>query len=452
MTDDTFPTGFLWGVTTASYQIEGAWDADGKGESAWDRFAHTPGRVENGETGDVACDHYHRYAEDVELMHSLGLQAYRFSVSWPRIIPDGRGSVNAAGLDFYDRLVDALLQRDIVPMLTLNHWDFPQALQDQEGGWASRNIVGHFVRYADVVSRRLADRVKLWTTHNEPYVVATNGHYYGTNAPGIRNLATSYRVAHHLLLAHGEAVPVLRANGDAAMRVGIVLSLSPTEPASDSQEDKAAARRYDAFMNRIFLDPVCKGAYPEDLLDLLAKANAAPPVEDGDMAKIGAPLDYLGLNYYTRWVVRDNPLQPFPHVEAVRPPGAEFTTQGLEIYPEGLYQLIMRVHRDYRLPVLYVTENGASFADEIAPGGKVYDPERVAYLRTHIAQVQRAIQDGAPVQGYFVWTLMDDFEWRHGFSTRFGIVYTDFDHDLRRIPKESALFYKRVIAANGLTM
>lgn len=451
MTTYRFPEGFLWGAATASYQIEGAWDADGKGESTWDRFAHTPGHVETGETGDVACDHYHRYAEDVALMRDLGLGSYRFSISWPRVIPDGKGAVNPAGLDFYDRLVDALLDAGIVPMATLYHWDLPQALQDEIGGWASREVVPHFSHYAEVMAKRLGDRVKLWTTHNEPYVVATNGHYTGSNAPGLRDLALSYQVAHHLLLSHGAAVPAIRAHGDADTRVGIVLSLAPVEAATGSAEDQGAAQRYDAFYNRWYLDPVFKGAYPEDFLAELDRRDAAPTVASGDMATISAPTDYLGVNYYMRWIVRHDDRLPFPHCEPVNPSDARLTLAGWAIHPEGLYDLLARVDRDYRPPALYVTENGAPFPDEIGADGGVHDADRIDYLRTHLAQVHRAIAEGLPVRGYFVWTLMDNFEWRHGYSRRFGIVYTDFDHDLRRIPKDSAYFYRSMVAANGFT-
>ncbi|MCZ7546107.1 MAG: GH1 family beta-glucosidase [Anaerolineae bacterium] len=448
MTTHIFPDGFLWGAATASYQIEGAWEADGKGESIWDRFSHTPGKVQDGDTGDVACDHYHRYAEDVALMRGLGLKAYRFSISWPRVIPDGKGAVNEAGLDFYDRLVDALVEAGITPYVTLYHWDLPQALQDA-GGWCSREVVGHFARYADVVSKRLGDRVKFWATHNEPWVVAKLGHYIGVHAPGITDLSACYQVAHHVLLSHGEAVPVLRANAGGA-QVGIVLNLSPVDPASASPANQTAARRHDGYLNRWYLDALFKGTYPDDMSAILDEIGVAVPVQAGDMAKISAPIDFLGVNYYTRDVVCDDPDGAFPFTSPGPRENAEFTEMGWEVYPEGLYRLLKCVHQDYSPAALYVTENGAAIAD--APtGDAVHDPRRIAYLRAHFKAIHRAIGEGVPLKGYFVWSLLDNFEWAFGYSKRFGIVYVDYEDGQRRIPKDSAHFYREVIADNGLS-
>ncbi len=446
MAGSRFPDTFLWGAATAAYQIEGAWNEDGKGESIWDRFSHTPGKTQNGDTGDVACDHYHRWREDVALMRDLGLRAYRFSVSWPRVLPAGVGAVNNAGLDFYDRLVDALLEAGIQPFLTLYHWDLPQALQDR-GGWAARETVAAFANYADVVSRRLGDRVKHWITHNEPWVVAFLGHQTGEHAPGITN-GPWLLVAHHLLLSHGEAVPVLRHNSPGA-RVGITLNMSPAHPASESEADRAAALRFDGFMNRWFLDPLYGRGYPPDMLALYG--THAPTVgADGDLERIAVPTDFLGVNYYNRTIIRNDPDAPL-QIASVTPEDAEFTTMGWEVYPDGLRELLIRLHRDYAPARLYVTENGAAYPDTIAADSSVHDTARVRYLAGHFQAAAAAIAAGAPLAGYFVWSLMDNFEWAFGYSQRFGIVYVDYATQ-RRIPKDSAHFYRSVIAENAIML
>ena len=445
-----FPVDFAWGTATASYQIEGAWNEDGKGESIWDRFAHTPGRIKDGDTGDVACDHYHRWAEDVALMKSLGLRAYRFSVSWPRVLPAGRGAVNPAGLDFYDRLVDGLLEADIVPFLTLYHWDLPQALQE-EGGWWARPTANAFVEYADVLSRRLGDRVKHWITHNEPAVTAYTAHLHGRHAPGKQDMATALQVAHHLLLSHGWAVPVLRRNSPEA-EVGITLNIGLSVPASPSLFDCNIARQQDGMWYRWFLDPLVGRPYPADAVADRVAEGALPPegmdfVLAGDSEAIAAPLDFLGVNYYTRTVHRDHSaadnlpqmIFPAPQLETT------WTEMDWEIYPEGLYQVLMRLHREYHLPKLYITENGCSFSDGPGEDGQVPDQRRIEYLRGHIAAAHRALEAGVPLAGYFVWTLLDNFEWGHGFSQRFGIIWVDFETQ-ERIPKESALWYQELIA------
>ncbi len=439
-----FPNGFVWGAATASYQIEGAANEDGRGESIWDRFSHTPGNVLNGDTGDVADDHYHRWPQDVALMQSLGLKAYRFSIAWPRVIPDGIGAVNAAGLDFYDRLVDGLLAAGIEPFVTLYHWDLPQALQDR-GGWPNRDSVAWFADYVAVVSRRLSDRVRYWITHNEPWVVAFVGHLMGVHAPGMRDPKAALQAAHHLLLSHGQAVSILRRNGNGA-QVGITLNLSWVDPASDRPADIEAARRQDGYVNRMFLDPVFKGSYPSDFMELCG--DLAPRIEEGDLQQISAPIDFLGVNYYSRSVVADDPNIPILRARAVLPPEAEYTEMGWEVYPEGLYRLLRRLQEDYAPGALYITENGAAFADRVEDG-RVHDERRVAYLREHFAAAWRAIQEGVPLRGYFVWSLLDNFEWAYGYSKRFGIVYVDYATQ-ERILKDSALFYRDVIAANGL--
>ncbi|MBC7329250.1 beta-glucosidase [bacterium] len=443
----TFPPQFYWGTATASYQIEGGWNEDGKGESIWDTFSHTQGKIRDGSTGDVACDHYHRWKEDVALMKEIGCNAYRFSISWPRVIPKGKGKVNPLGLSFYDRLVDALLESNITPFITLYHWDLPQALQD-EGGWANRDTAYYFAEYASVVANKLGDRVKHWITHNEPWVVAWIGYGWGEHAPGIKNEKVATQVAHHLLLSHGLAVEVLRDISPDS-EVGITLNLSPIHPASDSEEDRLAASRQDGFLNRWFLDPVFRGHYPPDILELYSAY--APKVSPGDMAIISRRIDFLGINYYSRGIVRFNPKAGPLQAEGVAPEGAEFTEMGWEIYPPGIYEIIKRVWEDYQPKKIYITENGAAFADEIAPDGRVHDPKRIDYLREHFIQAHKAIEEGANLCGYFIWTLMDNFEWAHGFTKRFGIVYTDYPTQ-RRIMKDSALWYKKVIEENGVNI
>ncbi len=441
----SFPDGFVWGAATASYQIEGAWDEDGKGESIWDRFSHTPGRIANGDTGDVACDHYHRWQEDVGLMKALGLQAYRFSISWPRVLPEGRGRVNRDGVDFYSRLVDALLGAGITPYVTLYHWDLPQALQDQ-GGWPARATAQAFVEYSELASRSLGDRVRHWITLNEPYVSASVGHLAGRHAPGHTDVDEALSAAHHLLLAHGWSVPEIRGNSSAA-EVGITLNLSPHVPASPSTADRAAAWKGDGILNRWYLDPISARGYPPDIIQHYGRPMDF--VQAGDVEAIAVPLDFLGVNYYSRAVVRST-LVP----EAENEPRTVFvnpdrTAMGWEVHAPGLYELLGRLHFDYRFPALYVTENGAAYADRIGPDGHVVDPQRIAYLREHLAAAARAIAAGVPLRGYFAWSLLDNFEWAHGYSKRFGLIYVDYPTQ-RRIPKESAHWYHHVIAANAV--
>jgi len=439
----TFPSNFAWGVATAAYQIEGATRIDGRGESIWDRFCATPGNVLNGDNGDIACDHYHRYHDDVALIQSLGLNAYRFSIAWSRVIPQGRGAVNDAGLDFYDRLVDSLLAVNITPFVTLYHWDLPQSLQD-EGGWTNRAVVDSFAHYADVVSRRLGDRVHYWITHNEPWCASFLGHYTGEHAPGHHDLSETLQAAHHILLSHGAAVPILRANGDNRTRVGITCNLTPDVPASDSEADVIAACRWDGFFNRWFLDPLSGRGYPEDMWTYYE--SSVPTIQRGDLDQISAPLDFFGLNYYFRAVVSDQPDAPVPGTRQHRVDGSPYTDMDWEVYADGLYELLIRLSKDYSFPALYITENGAAFPDRVTPDGKVHDAERVAFLNSHFAAAHRAIGEGAPLAGYFVWSLLDNFEWAYGYAKRFGIVYVDYPTQ-QRIVKDSGRWYAEWIAS-----
>jgi beta-glucosidase len=442
----TFPDGFLWGAATSAYQIEGAWDEDGKGASIWDTFSHTPGRIADGSTGDVACDHYHRFREDVAMLGELGCTAYRFSVSWPRVLPDGAGAVNERGLDFYDALVDALREAGIVPMLTLYHWDLPQVLQDR-GGWGSRETVDGFVRYAEVVAGRLGDRVPLWVTHNEPSVVAVDGHVLGEHAPGLRNEALGVRVAHHLLVSHGLAVPAIRASAPEA-DVGIVINIWPTAPASEDPRDAVAAERRYAAEARWYLDPLYGRGYPQEIVEISQRLGWAPPVADGDLEAIATPTDFLGLNYYSRNLVRHDPDdEPF-HASSVDEDG-EYTATDWLVHPDGLRQLLTRVHREHAPPAIYVTENGAAFDDVVSEDGVVHDERRTAYLREHLLASHRAIEEGVPLRGYFAWSLLDNFEWAEGYTKRFGVVRVDLDTQ-RRTVKDSGRFLQETIAKNGV--
>ncbi|MFZ2487533.1 MAG: GH1 family beta-glucosidase [Anaerolineae bacterium] len=440
-----FPPNFVWGAATASYQIEGAWQADGKGESIWDRFAHTPGTIEDATNGDIACDHYHRWREDIALMRELGIAAYRFSIAWPRILPTGRGTVNAAGLDFYDTLVDALLAAGIQPFVTLYHWDLPQALQDL-GGWANRDVAYWFSDYADLVSRRLGDRVQRWITHNEPWVIAFLGNLQGIHAPGLHNLRTSLQVAHHVLLSHGLALEPLRANAGAQAQLGITLNFTPSYPASDREADLAATQRHDGFNNRWFIEPLYHGHYPADMVEYFGADMPEP--QANDMKIINHPGDFLGVNYYTRAICKAQRGELF-EIGEVRTQ-AEYTEMGWEVYPEGLYNLLTWIHRDYAPPRIYITENGAAFADAVNAQGAVHDPRRQAYLHAHFVQAQRAITDGVPLQGYFVWSLMDNFEWAYGYTKRFGLIYVDYKTQ-QRIIKESGRWFSGVTRLNGVT-
>jgi beta-glucosidase len=433
-----FPPGFVWGTATSAYQIEGATTVGGRGRSIWDSFCAVPGAVRNGDTGDIACDFYHRYPADIAIMRELGIDTFRFSIAWPRVIPDGRGRVESRGLDFYDRLVDALLSAGIRPLVNLYHWDLPQSLEDA-GGWVRRETADAFAEYAAVVAHRLADRVHDWTTHNEPYCTAWLGYADGVHAPGRRDRGAAIAAAHHVLLSHGWAAQQIRSES-ARSRVGIILDSWPAHPATDAPADAEAAARADAIRNRLWFEPVLLGAYPQAALDALAPHR--PPVRTGDLAAIATPLDFLGVNCYSRTIVRATP--DGQSVE-VRAPSGRLTDMGWEVYPDGLLEVLRRAHFEYHAPPLYVTENGAAFADVPGHDGRIRDTERIEYLNAHIGVVARALAEGIPVHGYFVWSLLDNFEWSLGYSKRFGLVYVDYP-TLTRIPKDSFYWYRNLIA------
>ncbi len=450
----TFPEQFIWGAATSSYQIEGAWDEDGKGESIWDRYAHTPGKILDGSTGDVACDHYHRWPEDIALMKELGLKAYRFSISWPRILPEGRGRVNQAGLDFYNRLVDGLLEAGITPFATLYHWDLPQALQDR-GGWPERATAEAFAEYAGVTSRSLGDRVQYWITHNEPWCVSFLSHELGEHAPGLRDRAAAVRASHHVLLSHGWAVPVIRQNSPQS-EVGITLNYEEMVPASASQADREKALIRDGIFNRWFLNPVHGRRYPGDIVAYFEPSfpDGMAFIQPGDYDVIAAPIDFLGVNYYTRNIVRDEtaadnlPQTTFPDLPKSEMHSGLENPVYWEIYPEGLYNLLNRIHFEYGPNKIYITENGNSFSTGPDAGGRVPDIERLNYVRDHLIAARRAMANGVPLVGYFVWSFLDNFEWAKGYQQRFGVTWVDFATQ-QRILKDSALWYKQVIADGG---
>jgi beta-glucosidase len=438
-----FPRGFLWGSATSAYQIEGSPLADGAGPSIWHRFVRTPGMVKDGDTGDVACDHYRLFRDDVKLMRSLGLKAYRFSIAWARVLPEGKGRVNPAGLAFYERLVDALLENGIEPLATLYHWDLPAALDDR-GGWLNPDIADWFAEYASVVYRKLDDRVKKWATLNEPWVVTDGGYLYGALAPGHRNLFEAPIASHHLLRAHGAAVKAYRAEGK--HEVGIVVNIEPKYPASDDAEDLAATARADAYMNRQYLDPVFRGEYPPELKEIFGEAWPEWPAEDFEL--IRQPIDFLGVNYYTRNVTRHNPRE-WPLKASSVKQNATHTETGWEVFAQGLTDTLTWVRDGYGNPPVYVTENGSAFYDPpTIEGETLEDPLRVDYLRKHLRAVHAAIAAGCDVRGYMAWSLLDNLEWSLGYSKRFGIVHVDFATQ-KRTPKASARLYADVVASNG---
>ncbi|PIE35170.1 beta-glucosidase [candidate division KSB3 bacterium] len=435
-----FGSDFLWGVATSSYQIEGAVTAGGRGESIWDRFSHTLGKIVDGSNGDTACEHYRLHKEDIRLMTEIGVNAYRFSIAWPRILPKGFGAVNQTGLDFYSRLVDELLGAGITPTATLYHWDLPQALQDR-GGWGTRDTAKAFAEYAYTVAKALGDRVDLWITHNEMWCTTFLGHYHGIFAPGKTDFGLALQAAHHILLSHGLAVPIMKNEIRNDAQIGIAPNIAYPYPASDSQSDLDAAHRYDGFFNRWFLDPLAGRGYPEDMWEYYQ--DYTPRMEDDDLTTIAAPIDFLGINYYNADQIANDPHGDPPYTKVI-PDSSRKRTADREIYAPGLYESLIRIHQDYDFPAIYITENGAAYPDEIADDGQVHDTERIGFLDAHFEQAALAIEASVPLKGYFVWSLMDNFEWSQGYTLRYGLTYVDFKTQ-ERVLKDSAKWYKQFI-------
>jgi beta-glucosidase len=443
-----FPDDFIWGVATSSYQIEGAVNEGGRGPSIWDTFCATPGKVADGDNGDVACDHYNRYDSDIDIMKALNVAAYRFSVAWPRIFPVGTETTpNEAGLDFYDRLVDGLLARGITPWVTLYHWDLPQGLEDL-GGWRNRKVVEAFERYTAAMATRLGDRVKHWITHNEPWCVASLGHELGEHAPGLKDGKAMLAAAHHVLLSHGRAVPIIRNAVDDA-KVGITVNLTPGYPASDSAEDAAATKEFDGWFNRWYLDPLYGRGYPEDMFPIYEKKGwGAPPVQPGDLETIAVDTDFLVINFYSRAILAAEGSEGRVRHD---PPESAKTDIGWEIYPDGLRDLLVRLAKSYPRKPLIITENGSAWHTGPDADGRVNDLDRIAYLHGHLAACHRAIKEGVPLEGYFAWSLMDNFEWAYGYAQRFGLVHVDYETQQRTI-KDSGKYYAEIIRRGGLSL
>lgn len=448
MSEYIFPEDFVWGAATASYQIEGAYDQGGKGESIWDRFTHQENNIKNGDTGDIACDHYHKYEQDIKLMKKIGLDSYRFSISWPRIFPQGRGKINQKGLDFYKGLIEQLLKNDIRPLPTLYHWDLPQTLQDK-GGWENRDTVKYFHEYALRIIEEFDGLIDRWITHNEPWVVSFLGYAFGIHAPGKEDFQSALQVLHHLLLSHGMVVRTFQQE-DLEGEIGISLSLSDIQPASDKKKDLAAAWRQDNFINKIVLEPLFEGQYPKELFDYLIKNVGEIEIREQDMSIISHPMDFLGINYYTRNIIKDAPEANILETGEVKPEDSKYTEMGWEVYPEGLFNVLKRVNNEYSKLPLYITENGAAFKDELDEENKVKDNKRIDYLKGHLLQAHKAIEEDIPLKGYYLWSLMDNFEWAYGYSKRFGIIYIDYQNNQRRYLKNSAKVYGRIIERNGL--
>jgi len=445
MKNNKLKKSFNWGIATSSYQIEGAHNLHGRGPSVWDVFSQSKGRVKNGDNGDTACDHYHRFPEDIKLMKDLGVDSYRFSISWPRIFPIGtEHKINQLGMDFYDRLVDNLLENNITPFVTLNHWDIPQGLEDL-GGWTNRDMVEQFVKYSHYLSRGLGDRVFNWITHNEPWCISFLGYIEGRKPPGLKNeWAKSLHTAHHLLLSHGKAVSEIKSNVKKA-KVGITLNLNTAIPASDSEYDKKACDFYDAQFNRLYLDPLYNEKYPELLFNSLIEKSLIKKsdlnfIKEGDLKTISTPTDFLGVNYYSRAVIRNDDIDEKVNDKQIVSIG-EKTDFGWEVYPRGIYDLLKKLQDEYNVNEIIITENGCSYADGPDENKKVNDTKRVEYHRSHIEQILVAVDEGIPCTGYFAWSLMDNFEWAEGYDQRFGMIWVDFD-SLERIPKESYYWYQ----------
>ena len=444
-----FPSDFLWGAATAAYQIEGSPLADGAGPSIWHRFSHTPGNTANGDTGDTACDHYYRYASDIALMRKLGLKGYRLSISWSRVFPEGKGRINQAGIDFYSRLVDKLIDSEITPNVTLYHWDLPAALDDL-GGWLNPDVAGWFGDYASTMFDAIGDRVPMWATLNEPFVVMDGGYMHGNLAPGHRNMYEAPIVTHNLLRAHGTGVQAFRARGAANNRIGLVVNLEPRYDASDSPEDRAATRRMDAYSNRHYLDPVMLGKYPDELKKIFGDAWIT--TRDEDMKLIREPIDFLGVNYYSRSVIKHDETRPPFYASPEAQIGNPHTEMGWEIYPPGLTRTLTWIKSRYGDIPLYITENGSAFADPpSAADGRIEDALRVDYLKSHLRAIHDAMQQGVNLRGYFAWSLLDNYEWSHGYTKRFGIIHVDYETQARTI-KDSGKFYSRVIESNGAAL
>ena len=439
-----FPENFIWGYATAAFQIEGAVAEDGKGESIWDRFSHTPGKIRNGANADIACDHYHRYREDVKIMKEIGTQSYRLSLSWPRIIPEGKGKINPKGLDFYKRLLGELHENGIVPAVTLYHWDLPQKLQDI-GGWVNRDVASYYEEYCALMYREIGDLIPIWITHNEPWCVSFLSNWYGVHAPGNRDFKTAAQVAYNILYSHGLALRAFRESGRKG-EIGITLNFTPVYPASDREEDVKAAAVYDGFYNRWFSDPILKGSFPQDMVDLYRSKGFLPEIRENDLALMSKPVDFLGVNYYTTNLIRhDSSQQPLETDIVSR--GFPVTACGWEVHPEGLYDHLTRLRRDYGNIKIMVTENGAAYDDSVSEDGEVCDQARIDYLRDHFIQTHRAISDGVNVTGYYLWTYCDNFEWAEGITKRFGLVYVDYPTQ-KRIVKQSGKWFREIMKSN----
>jgi beta-glucosidase len=437
------PEGFYLGTASAAYQIEGATTQDGRGPSIWDAYVKVPGVIEDGTTGDSACDHYNRWQEDVDIMKKLGLNAYRFSIGWSRVLPKGRGAVNKKGLQFYSHLVDALLDVGITPFVTLNHFDLPQALQEEGCGWARRDVIQDFTEYTDIVTHELGDRVKHWTTFNEPWELAWQGYHTGEDAPGLKlGVDAVLQASHNVYLSHGEAVKVIRDNVPGA-EAGIVIHLNHVEPATQKPEDVAAAKRWEGCQNRWYLDPIYRGEYPEDMVKVFG--DLVPEIQPGDMETIAQPLDYLGLNMYRRSIVADGTDLPPVNIKRINPPG-EYSDMGWEVYPKGLYDIIKWTYKNYPVGKMYVTENGVAYNDPVSSDGRCHDEKRVTYIREHIKQALKARDEGVPLHGYFAWSTMDNFEWAYGYNMRFGVIYVDYDTQKRTI-KDSGYLLQAIARA-----
>jgi beta-glucosidase len=439
-----FPKEFIFGASTAAYQIEGGAYEDGKGLSIWDTFCKQPGRILNGDTGDEACDFYHRYKDDIKIMKEMRLDSFRFSISWPRVFPEGTGKVNQKGLDFYNSLVDELRAASIEPYLTLNHWDMPQSLQDQ-GGWLNKDTAKHFADYSRFMCKNLSDRVKFWTTHNEPHCVASAGYVAGIFAPGHKDIKEGLQVTHNLNLAHGLAVQAMRQSGSAENKYGIVLAVFPYYPATASIHDHRAAQRWDGYFSRCFLDPIFKGSYPEDMVEYFG--DKFPEVTDRELSIISEPIDMLGINCYFRRIIENDPKNAFIGGREFKPRDAAYTQMDWPIYPECLFEVLSMLDKDYNIPELYIIENGAAFHDEVSPDGHVHDARRTRYLHAHIEQAKRAVEQGINLKGYFVWSFLDNFEWALGYSRRFGIVYVDYPTQTR-VVKDSGKWYSELLRYN----